>query len=164
MLNVDALLAVMEAVKENGIAELKITNDAVEIRTVIAAPLAAQPVAVAQAPVAEVVPVAPSEKQTAPTNLAKEAAPAPAAASTDGIKVEAPIPGTIFVSPGKDMDGNALPAVGSKVKKNQVVALLEAMKMFNEIFAPVSGTIVSINATNESPINPGDLIMVIQED
>lgn len=163
MLNVDALLAVMEAVKENGIAELKITNDAVEIRTVIAAPAATQPVAVtvAPAPVVESAPPVASAQQPAPV---KEAAPAPASGSTEGVKVEAPIPGTIFVSPGKDMDGNALPAVGSKVKKNQVVALLEAMKMFNEIFAPVSGTIVAINAVNESPINPGDLIMVIQED
>ena len=161
MLNVDALLAVMEAVKENGIAELKITNDAVEIRTVVVAPTQQTQVqaesVTAPAPVAEK-PVA-AAKEEAPTVVSVASA-----GSADGVKVEAPIPGTLFVAPGKNMEGNPLPGVGSKVQKNQVVALLEAMKMFNEIFAPVSGTIVAINAGNESPVNPGDLIMVIKED
>ncbi len=164
MLNVDALLAVMESVKENGIAELKITNDAVEIRTVIAAPAAAP--AVVSAPVAVAEPAAPVA--AAPTVVEAPKAEAPAAvavsANVEGVKVEAPIPGTIFVAPAKDMDGNALPAIGTKVKKNQVVALLEAMKMFNEVFAPVSGTVVAVNVTNEASVNPGDCILVIKED
>lgn len=74
--------------------------------------------------------------------------PAPAGAKT----VTAPMPGTLVsvkVNPG------------DKVTKDTVVAILEAMKMENEIFAGVDGTVASINAQAGASVNTGDAIVSI---
>ena len=81
------------------------------------------------------------------------AAPAPvAAAPAGGEKVEAPMPGTIL---------DVKVAQGQAVKKGELVAILEAMKMENEIFAPVDGTIASVNVTKGTAVDNGTLLCVI---
>jgi acetyl-CoA carboxylase biotin carboxyl carrier protein len=52
--------------------------------------------------------------------------------------------------------------VGHKVKKKQVLALLETMKVFQKVKAPVDGTIIEIIAENEKPLKDGDLMFVIE--
>lgn len=78
-------------------------------------------------------------------------APAPAPVAAGGKKVVAPMPGTIV-----SMKVN----VGDTVKADTVVAILEAMKMENEIFAGVEGTVASVNTAGTS-VNTGDLIASI---
>ena len=91
---------------------------------------------VASAPVAAPRAAAPAPK-AAPA--APKAAPAGAAGS---VKVEAPMPGKIL---------KTVATVGQVVKKGDVVVILEAMKMENEIVAPQDGTVASINvAVNDS--------------
>ena len=82
------------------------------------------------------------------------AAPAPKAApvSGNGEKVTAPMPGSMF---------NILVKEGQAVKKGDVVAILEAMKMENEIISPVDGTIKSVNVEKGQNVNLGDTIVVI---
>ena len=63
------------------------------------------------------------------------AAPAPAPAAGAGTKVAAPMPGTIM-----SVKAN----VGDAVKEGQVIMILEAMKMENDIVAPCDGTVTSI--------------------
>ena len=171
MLNVDALLAVLESVKENGIAELKISNDLVEIRTYVSSPqVAVTPVVVEQS-----APVFTAESQNnehvkksvngeEEKPKVAEAAAKPEVVQTSGRLeiIEAPIPGTVFVGPSKDLNGTPLPIVGQKVEKGQVIALLEAMKMFNEIFSPVAGVVRDIKINSETSVSPGDTIMTIE--
>lgn len=78
-------------------------------------------------------------------------APAPAPVAAGGKTVVAPMPGTIV-----SMKVN----VGDKVTKDTVVAILEAMKMENEIFAGVDGTVASVNQAGAS-VNTGDVIASI---
>jgi len=52
--------------------------------------------------------------------------------------------------------------VGDQVKKKQVLALLETMKVFQTIKSPVEGTILEIVAENEKPLKDGDLMFVIK--
>ncbi len=52
--------------------------------------------------------------------------------------------------------------VGDQVKKKQVLALLETMKVFQKVNSPVAGTILEIIAENEKPIKDGDLMFVIE--
>lgn len=84
------------------------------------------------------------------------ATPAPAptitAAPGQGQKVTSPMPGTIL-----DITVSA----GQKVEKNQVVAILEAMKMENEIVTPYAGTVVSVNTSKGSAVNSGDLLLIV---
>ena len=49
------------------------------------------------------------------------------------------------------------------MEKGSIIALVEAMKMFNEVFSPVKGTIRSIKVKKETNVKVGDLMMVIEK-
>ncbi len=80
------------------------------------------------------------------------AAPAPAAAPAGGEKVSAPMPGTIL---------DVRVSNGQTVKKGDILFILEAMKMENEIMAPCGGTIASVSATKGAAVDSGALLCVI---
>lgn len=104
-----------------------------------------------------------SAPAAAPVQVAAsvQAPPAPAPAPTsapvpvhgEGDPVTAPMPGTIL---------DIKVSVGDVVKENQVLAVLEAMKMENEIVAPRAGTITAIPAMKGAPIDVGKTILVIK--
>ncbi len=108
------------------------------------------PVAVA-APAVAPVAVAPVAAPEAPVE-APAAAPAVAPVSADGTQVKAPMPGTILAVKKN---------VGEAVKAGDVIVVLEAMKMENDIVAPCDGTVKSINAPKGSTVNTDDVIAVI---
>lgn len=111
-----------------------------------AAPLPAAPAAAAPAPaVAVSAPAAP-----APIPAPAAAAPAPAAAGSASI--DAPMPGKIL---------KILVSAGTAVTKGQVVLILEAMKMENEIFASKDGTISQVCTKEGDSVNTGDTLLVI---
>ena len=83
---------------------------------------------------------APVEKAAAP----KAAAPAGAAV------VKAPMPGTIL---------DVKVSVGQQIKKGDVLVILEAMKMENEIVADQDGTVASVNTTKGASVNSGDVLV-----
>ncbi len=89
----------------------------------------------------------------APSAPAAPAAPAPAAAPAGGKQVTSPMPGTILA---------VNIAVGDTVKRGQVLMILEAMKMENEIMCPCDGKIASVNASKGSSVESGTLLCVIQ--
>lgn len=106
------------------------------------------PGTVPAAPVAAAAPV-----QAAPAPVAA-AAPAPKSAPADAYKINSPMPGTILDLKVKE---------GDTISANQVVAILEAMKMENEIVTPVGGKVVSVNVAKGATVDTGDLIMAIAE-
>ncbi len=95
---------------------------------------------------------------TATPSAAPASAPAtgsaPAPATGSGTKVPAPMPGTVL-----DIKVN----VGDKVSANQVVAILEAMKMENDIVTPVAGTVTAVNASKGQTVNSGDALITVAE-
>ena len=93
---------------------------------------------------------APAPAAAAPV-AAPAAAPAPAAAGS-GEKVCAPMPGTIL-----DVKVNN----GDSVTKGQVIMILEAMKMENDIVASCDGTITSLLAKKGDQVNSGDALATI---
>ena len=108
---------------------------------------------VSQVPVGAV--VAPAPVVAAPVAAPTEAPAAPAApvpVSADGTQVKAPMPGTIL---------SVKKNVGDAVKAGDVIVVLEAMKMENDIVAPCDGTIKSINAPKGTTVNTDDVLAVI---
>lgn len=84
------------------------------------------------------------------------AAPAPAApaapAAAGSIEVAAPMPGKIL---------NVKAGVGTAVKKGDVILILEAMKMENDVVAPEDGTVASINVSAGDAVEAGDVLATL---
>lgn len=78
--------------------------------------------------------------------------PAPAPSAGEGEKVTAPMPGTIL---------DVKVAVGDSVSKGQVIMILEAMKMENDIVASCDGKITSVLANKGDNVNSGDALATI---
>ncbi len=89
----------------------------------------------------------------APIAAAPAVPAAPSASTVNGEPVKAPMPGTVL---GFKVNS------GDRVKKGDVIAILEAMKMENEITAPVDGVVVQIIAAKGSSVATGDVLAVIQ--
>ena len=92
---------------------------------------------------------APVAAPAAPAAAPKAAAPAGAAGA---VTVKAPMPGNIL---------DVKVAAGASVKAGDVLVILEAMKMENEISAPQDGTIASVNVRKGDVVNSGDLLITM---
>lgn len=98
-------------------------------------------------------PVAAPVQAAAPAPAAAPKAAAPAATGTAGaIKVAAPMPGKIL---------GIKTQVGAAVKKGEVVIILEAMKMENEIVAPQDGTVASIAVSVGASVESGEVMVTL---
>ena len=107
----------------------------------------------AEAPVVEAAPVnspAPVAEATAPAAPQASAAPA---VSGDGEPIKAPMPGTIV---------NVNVTVGQAVKEGDVLVVIEAMKMENEVTSPKSGTVTQIVAQKGSSVETDAVLVVIK--
>ncbi len=96
------------------------------------------------------------EEMSAPATMSAAAPAAPAApvaaAPAGGQKVEAPMPGTIL-----DIKVQA----GQSVKKGDVLVILEAMKMENEIMAPCDGKVTGVNVRKGDSVETAALLCTI---
>lgn len=115
-------------------------------------------VANAPAPVFAPAPsVAPTQAPVAvPVEPVAEAAPAPVApvssASAGSVKVNAPMPGKIVA---------IKTSIGQTVKKGEVILVLEAMKMENEIVSPQDGVVASIDVITGQTVEAGALLATL---
>lgn len=117
-----------------------------EVGAVQSAPVAVAPAApvAAPAPTPAPAPAAPVAAAPAPV-----AAPAPAG---NGQKIDAPLNGTVL---------DVKVSNGACVKKGDLLFIIEAMKMENEILAPADGTITSVVAQKGSTVNAGDTLATL---
>jgi len=113
------------------------------------APVAAAPL---PAPVAAPAAAVPAESPAA--------APAPApAARTDLIEVKSPMVGTYYKAP--EPGAKAYVAVGDRISQGQVLCIIEAMKIMNEIESEVSGVVVEVRAEDAHPVEYGQVLFRI---
>lgn len=105
------------------------------------------PVAAPAAPA----PVAAPAPAAAPAAPAPAAAPAPSGAA-GSVKVDAPMPGTIL---------DIKVSNGAAVKSGDVLCILEAMKMENDIVAPQDGTVASINVSKGDSVEAGQTLITL---
>jgi len=96
---------------------------------------------------------APVNATPAPQPAAKPAAPASASsqpAAPGSLKVKSPMPGTLL---------SYKVAAGQSVRQGEVLLILEAMKMENEIVAPAAGTVTALRASEGASVNTGDILV-----
>ena len=90
----------------------------------------------------------------APAQTAQPVAEAPASASADEdskyITIKSPIIGTLYRKPSPDKP--VFVEVGQSIKEGDVLCIIEAMKLFNEIESEVSGKIVKVLVDDSSPV------------
>lgn len=152
MIDLRKIKKLIELVEESQIASLKISEngETVEISKPVAQMAAVAPMVthhVAAAPAA------------APAHTEKAHKPA-AAENANQHTVNSPMVGTVYLSstPGAD----PFVDVGQTVKKGQVICLVEAMKMYNQIEADKSGTITARLVENASPVEFGQPLFIIE--
>ena len=97
-------------------------------------------------------PVAPAAAPKAAPKAAPAAAPKAAAGAQGGVKITAPMPGKVL---------SVKAPVGTAVTKGQVVMILEAMKMENEIVAPQDGTVASIDVAEGGSVEAGAVLATL---
>ena len=110
------------------------------IQQVMAAPVYAQAPAPAVAPA----------QAPAPAGLAAEKAKAAEVAASNLVTIKSPMIGTFYRTPSPDKPNFV--NVGDEVKEGQVICIIEAMKLFNEIESDIKGKIVKVLVEHSSPI------------
>jgi len=153
---VEELAAIVGA---NDLSEVEVEFNGLRIRVarqssvapvVAAAPVAAPAAVIAPPPAAAVVPAAASVA----------AAPAAAPSGNHPGAVKSPMVGTAYLRPSPD--AKPFIEVGSQVKSGDKILLVEAMKTFNEIVAPRSGTVTAILVEDGQPVEYGEPLIVIE--
>ncbi|MGE0253809.1 MAG: acetyl-CoA carboxylase biotin carboxyl carrier protein subunit [Alphaproteobacteria bacterium] len=103
---------------------------------------------------------APAVVQAAPEPAAPSAAVAPAASGPHPGAVTSPMVGTVYLSSGPGEP--PMIKVGQRVSQGQTLLLIEAMKVYNEIRAPRTGTVVELGVANGQPVEYGEVLAVIE--
>lgn len=165
-MKVEQVLELVKAVSDSELTEFKYEEDGVKLSLkktsdkIVQVPAPAAPVA---APViaSAVMPAAPAP---VPAGAEAQAADAevPAAAENDipaGNIVKSPLVGTFYAAPAEDAE--PFVKVGDSVKEGQVLAIVEAMKLMNEIESDFTGTVKEILVENGQGVEFGQPLFVI---
>lgn len=149
---------ILELVRQHDLAEFEVESDGMKLRVRKASAVFPMPPAISHAPV------------TAHSMPQVSAAPIPAAAAlpapaTDEESVElavvkSPIVGTFYRSP--EPGAASFVEIGQRVKKDQVLCIIEAMKLMNEITSEYDGEIVSAYVENGKPVQYGERLFAIK--
>lgn len=144
----DYIEKLAKVLADTGLTEISLEDgeQAITLRKdVIVAP-------VTTAPVAQSVPAA------APAQA--PAAPVASEPAKKGTPITSPMVGTFYKSPSPDAD--AFVAVGDNVKVGDVVCIVEAMKMMNEIKSEIAGKVVEICVEDGQPVEFGQVLMYVE--
>jgi len=160
-MNYKEIKELIKLVEESGLAEFKLKDKEFElsIRTEkYSKDKATQLVSVAQAPLA----AAPAQPAVAPAIAATpDIPPAEKAPSSDAglLEVKSPIVGTLYRSSSPEKP--PFVKVGDTIEVGQVVCIVEAMKLFNEIESEVAGKIVKVIAEDASPVEYDQVLFLV---
>jgi acetyl-CoA carboxylase biotin carboxyl carrier protein len=150
---------ILALVRDHDLAEFELERDGlkVRVRKAGAPTFHATPLQLTSAPVAP---------QALPPAAPLAAAPgpaAPAAADLESLElavVKSPIVGTFYRSP--EPGAPSFVEVGQRVKKDQVLCIIEAMKLMNEITSEYDGEIANVYVENGKPVQYGERLFAIK--
>lgn len=163
-MNQKELKELIDFLIEKDISEFELERGDVKVRIKrggdSSAPMIAHAVPIAPMPIASSVaaPIAPAAPQ--PIAASPTAAAPPAAVEEDLHQVKSPIVGTYYESPAPGAPPFIKP--GDQVAAGQVLCIIEAMKLMNEIESDASGEIVKILVKNGQPVEYGQALFAIR--
>jgi acetyl-CoA carboxylase biotin carboxyl carrier protein len=156
--NLDDVREILALMRENGISEFEIEREGLKLRlrkdsgapTVASVPVVVAGVQAAALP---------------PSLSAPDSTPAALPVAADGTEVElavvkSPIVGTFYRSP--EPGASSFVEIGTTVKKGQVLCIIEAMKLMNEIDSEYEGEIVKIYVESGQPVQYGERLFAIR--
>lgn len=158
--NIDEINSILKAVKSSGVNELKLEKGDFKITIRQGQPIVSQAPALPAVAPAVASPVAPV-MDTLPPAEKKETPPAQAAPDTTHlVTIYSPMIGTFYRSPGPDKP--PFINVGDVIKEGDVLCIVEAMKLFNEIESEISGKIVKVLVDDASPVEYDQPLFLVE--
>ena len=157
-MNLDDVREILALMRENGLSEFEIEREGLKLRLrkdAVGGPMAAAPAIVVAG-----VPAAPVAAMPAPVAAVDAPPPASGAAEVELAVVKSPIVGTFYRS--SEPGAAPLVEIGSTVKKGQVLCIIEAMKLMNEIDSEFDGEIVNVYVENGQPVQYGERLFAIR--
>ena len=159
-MNLKEIKELIELLKDTDISELEIERSGVKVRLRKGGDVTFHPTMprMEYPPAAIVAPAITEATPQAPVSVPAEKAAEPV--KVNQIKVTSPIVGTFYRSSSPDKPPYV--EVGDVVKKGQVLCIIEAMKLMNEIESETAGKIVQLLVENGSPVEYGQPLFVIE--
>ncbi|NTU68340.1 MAG: acetyl-CoA carboxylase biotin carboxyl carrier protein [Chlorobiaceae bacterium] len=133
-----------EVIIKEGESEITLRRNSGKVQVI------AQPVAAAPAVQAAPAPAAPAQAAAAPAS----------APASDLLEVRSPIVGTFYSAPSPDSP--PFVSAGDKIKPHDVLCIIEAMKLMNEIESEISGTVVDVLVENGQPVEYNQVLFRVQ--
>ncbi len=160
MIDLSELKQILDLVREHDLTELELERDGFKVRVKKegATPIPAVMAKAAVEPLVVAAPPAPP-----PPPVAAAPPPAPAAPAADELElavVKSPIVGTFYRAP--EPGATPFVSVGTKVRKGQVLCIIEAMKLMNEIESEYEGEVATIYVENGMPVQFGERLFAIR--
>jgi acetyl-CoA carboxylase biotin carboxyl carrier protein len=158
-LDFDYIERILELMKQHDLSEFELERDGLKVRirktstdfAQLAAPVQL-PNSLPVAPLPPAVPVTSSPLPSAPSDVEQPA--------LDLAVVKSPIVGTFYRSP--EPGAPAFVEIGDRVKKDQVLCIIEAMKLMNEITSEYEGELTSAYVENGKPVQYGERLFAIK--
>jgi len=157
-MNLNEIQDLIKFVSKSGVTEVEIEQKDFKI-TIKAEKKADSPIIV-QATAAAPVMAAPAPVAAPAAAAPVAAAPATPAENSNLITVKSPMIGTFYRSSGPDKE--PFVSVGQTISKGDTVCIIEAMKLFNEIEAEVSGKIVKVLVDDASPVEYDQPLFLVE--
>jgi acetyl-CoA carboxylase biotin carboxyl carrier protein len=156
MMEFEDIERILELVRQHDLAEFEVESGGMKLR--IRKASAAFPMSPAVSPAAAPIPAAQPSTPAPPAS-----APAEATSDDDSVElavVKSPIVGTFYRCP--EPGAPSFVEIGERVKKDQVLCIIEAMKLMNEITSEYDGEIVSAYVENGKPVQYGERLFAIR--
>ena len=156
-MNLDDIKKVLDLVREHDLAEFELEQDGLKDRVRKSGGAVTRVAPAAPVPMAQAMPmvVGPASGAAGPGPGAAEPAP-----EVDLAIIKSPIVGTFYRSP--EPGAPSFVEVGDRVRKGQVLCIIEAMKLMNEIESDTDGEITAAYVENGKPVQFGDRLFAVR--
>lgn len=143
-MDIDEIRKLIDLMAETGVTELEVKDAEGHVRLVLGGPAS----------------VPPQTVQAAPAVSPQAAAPSESDAGEAGLRITSPMVGTFYQAPGPD--AKPFVSVGDVVEAGDVVCIIEAMKMMNEIESEQRGRLRRVLVENGQPVEYGQALFLLE--